>query len=102
MCDGMRRCGALREPSDAREDLISALGPDEGLRIGVMRLDELVNRGLELGDTAEGDAADLLDGEFGKPPFHEADPRAVGRREGTWKRGRLANQRRINAVLCGL
>jgi hypothetical protein len=32
----MRSRRPLREPGDAREDVIGALGPDERLRIGVM------------------------------------------------------------------
>ena len=37
-----REC-ALSEPSDARQDLVGGLGPDEGLGVGVVRGDELAN-----------------------------------------------------------
>lgn len=46
-----------------------------------MCVDEFLNRGLELRHAAEGAPTDLLHREFGKPPFHEAEPRSIGRRD---------------------
>ena len=37
----------LREPSDARQDLVGGLRPDEGSALGVVLCDELVNGRLE-------------------------------------------------------
>ncbi len=46
-----------------------------------MRIDETLNRRLELGDAAKGTAPNLFHREFGKPAFDEADPRALSRGE---------------------
>ena len=48
-----RLCEVERAPSeasDARQDLVGGLGPDEGGAAGVVRGDELVNGGLEGAD----------------------------------------------------
>src|SRR5215210_43591 len=73
--------GPLGESSDAGQDLIGTLGPDERLRIGLVGVDELLDGRFELGDTAERAATDLLHGELGEPAFDEAEPRAIGRGE---------------------
>jgi hypothetical protein len=52
--------GAPGESSNAGQDLIRALRPHEGLRIGVVGVDEGPNGRLELGDTAVHAAANVL------------------------------------------
>jgi hypothetical protein len=42
----------LGKASDPLENLIGGLGPDERLRIRMMRINALANGGLQLGDTA--------------------------------------------------
>jgi hypothetical protein len=46
---GPRVGGPLGKASDARQDLIGALGPDKRLRVGLMRIDEALNRALSWG-----------------------------------------------------
>jgi len=43
---------ALSEARNACEDLIGGFGPDERFGIGVMRVDEFLNRRFQLGHTA--------------------------------------------------
>src|SRR5438105_9390148 len=68
----------LSESSDARQNLVSTLGPDEWLGVSVMRIDEFLNRRLELGHAPERPAAKLLVGQLGKPALDQAQPRRVG------------------------
>jgi len=46
-----------------------------------MRGDKVADGRFQLGDTPVDAAAELLVGEFGKPPLHEIEPRPVGRGE---------------------
>ena len=46
-----------------------------------MRVDKFLDAGFQLCDAAIGAATDLFHGQLGEPPFDEAQPRAVGRRE---------------------
>src|SRR5215210_3035137 len=73
--------GPLGESSDAGQDLIGTLGPDERLRIGLVGVDELLNGRFELRNTAERASTDLLHRELGKPALDEAEPRPIGRGE---------------------
>ena len=66
----------------------------------MMRGDELANRRLQLRDAAVDAAPQLFVREFGEPALHEVQPRPVGRREVDVKTRGLANQFRINGVLC--
>jgi len=43
---GPRIDGALSESGDARQDLVGTFGPDEGLGIGLMGVDELIRFGF--------------------------------------------------------
>ena len=81
MLSSVRVRGPLSESRNAREDRVRALRPDEGLRVGLMGLDKLENRGLELRHAAERAAAELFVRELGKPALHEAQPGAVRRGE---------------------
>src|SRR5574340_127365 len=90
---------ALCEAGDTRQDFVRGLGPDEGLGFGVVGIDELSDRLLEFGDAAVTATTNLLLGQLTKPALNEIEPRAVGRGKWTWKRGRLANQLRMIAVL---
>ena len=60
---------ALRVASDAGEDLVGGFGPNERLGGFVVGGDEFADGGLQFADTAVNPAADLLVGEFGKPPL---------------------------------
>ena len=51
---------ALSEASDARQDLIGGLGPDEGGTPGVVRFDELVNGRFQGVDASMHAASQLL------------------------------------------
>src|SRR2546425_4272946 len=71
---------ALRVASDAGEDLVGGFGPKERLGGFVVGGDEFADGGLQFADTAVNPAADLLVGEFGKPPLDQVDPGPVGGR----------------------
>ena len=71
----------MGEPRDAVENLISGFGPNEGLRIGVMRIDKFANRRLQLGHAAVDAAPQLFVGERSEPALDQVQPRAVRRRE---------------------
>ena len=88
-------CGA----GDAGEDLVCGLGPDEGPGFRVVDVDEFSDRFLELKDATVAAATDLFLRQLGEPALDEIEPGAVGRVKWTWKRGRLANQLRMTAVL---
>jgi hypothetical protein len=64
---------ALGEAGDAGEDLVGGLGPDEGLGLGVVDVDDFADRLLEPGDAAVRAAADLLLRELGEPALDAAD-----------------------------
>src|SRR5437870_13113182 len=54
--------GPLSKPGDARQDLVGGLGPDERLRISIMRVDERADGGLQFRHAAMHSAPDLLVG----------------------------------------
>src|SRR5437667_3439924 len=72
--------GALGESRDAGQNLVGSRGPDERLRILLMRIDEGLNRRFELRHTAK-DAAAKLCGQQSEPAFDETQPRGVRRGE---------------------
>ena len=66
---------------DCLEDGIGCLGPDEGLGLVIVGLDEGGDIGLELIDAAMDAALDLLIGEQREPAFDLVEPGGAGRRE---------------------
>ena len=66
---------------DGLEDGIGGLGPDEGLGVVVVGLDEGGNVGLEFVDAAMDAALDLLVGEQREPALDLVEPGGAGRRE---------------------
>src|SRR5438128_12642720 len=58
--------------------VLRGLGPDEGLGAVVVVLDEVVDRGDELGDVVVDAAADLLVGEDREPDLDHVHPRCAG------------------------
>ncbi len=71
----------LGKAGDAREDLVGGLGPDEGGRGGVVRVDEGADRRLQLREAAMHAAANLLVRQLREPALHEVQPGPVRRRE---------------------
>ena len=63
------------------EDRFSSLGPDERLGVGVMGFDEHLDGRCKLGDAAKRAATDVLHRRLGEAAFHDAQPRAMRRRE---------------------
>src|SRR6266571_6859391 len=78
---GMGVEGALREASDAGEDLVRGLGPDERLGFGVVDVDEFSDRLLQLRNATVTATTDLLSRQLGEPALNEIEPGAVGRGE---------------------
>ena len=72
---------ALAEAPYAVEDLVRALGPDEGARVGVGGLDVAADRRLQGLDGGERPAPDLAQGEQGEPALDQVEPGGRGRRE---------------------
>src|SRR6516164_8278116 len=66
---------------DCLEDGIGCLGPDEGLGLVIVGLDEGGDIGPELIDAAMDAALDLLIGEQREPAFDLVEPGGAGRRE---------------------
>ena len=66
--------GAVGEASDAGEDVIRRLGPDEGFRFFVGSLDKLPNGTFELDGAGVGAALDGALGEQCKPAFNLVEP----------------------------
>src|SRR5215469_10086092 len=73
--------GVGAKSRDGLEDGISALGPDERLGIGVVRVNESGDVSFELLDTAMDAALDLLVGEQREPAFDLIKPGGAGRCE---------------------
>jgi hypothetical protein len=67
--------------SDAFEDAVGVGGPDERLGVMVVRLDEAVDRSLQVDDRAEHPAPESPPGEIGEEGLDGVEPRARGRRE---------------------
>ena len=77
MCLG----GALAEASDAGEDVVCGLGPQEWLGLEVSDLDEPADVFFELSRAEVRSALDHLLGEVSEPALDLVEPRAIGRRE---------------------
>ena len=73
--------GALAEASEAVEDVIGALGPDEGARGGVGCLDVAADRCFQGVDCREDAAPDLAQGAQGEPALDQVEPGRRGGRE---------------------
>ena len=71
----------MRKSGNARQDLVGAFGPHEGLGLLVADVDELPDGALELAHTAVRAAPNLFGRQFPEPPLDEVQPRAVRRRE---------------------
>ena len=63
------------------EDGISGLGPDEGLGIGVVAVEIVVDRLLELGNAPEDAAPDAFGRDLGEEALDEIEPGRARRRE---------------------
>ncbi len=63
------------------EDGISGLGPDERFGIGVVAVEVVVDRVLEVGNAPEDAAAETLAGDLGEEALDEVEPGSAGRRE---------------------
>ena len=64
----------MAEAFDGSQNLVCGLGPFEGLRVSVVRVDEGTDVGLELPDGGVDTSLDLLSGEFSKPALDLIDP----------------------------
>jgi len=71
----------VAEAFDGSQNLVSRLGPFEGLRIFVVQVDEGADVGLELLDGGVNTSLDLLSGEFSEPALDLIDPGRRSRRE---------------------
>lgn len=71
----------IKRTAFAGDDVIGALGPDEGLRLGVVLQQVIVDRLFEVIDAAIAPAADPLCGDLRKEAFHEVHPGRAGGRE---------------------
>src|SRR5260370_24227012 len=77
---GLYLDSALREPRNARQNLIGGLSPRERLLIRLMRIDEGLNGGLQLGHTVMRPATQLFVGQFREPTLPQTQPQPLGGR----------------------
>src|SRR5438093_10358163 len=77
MLRGLEVERALRESRDARQNLVGGLRPPERLGILLMRVNELLDGGLEPRHTLVRAAAQLFVRQLGEPPLHETQPRPI-------------------------
>src|ERR1700687_205123 len=77
----MRGEGALGVASNAGQNLVGGLGPNEGCGIFVVDLDKLADRRFQILHAAKHTTSNPFVGEFGEPALNQVDPRTVGRRE---------------------
>ena len=56
------------------EDDVGGLGPDEGLGIGIVAVEIIVDRLLELGDAPEDATPDALGRDLGEEALNEVEP----------------------------
>src|SRR5881296_2398749 len=77
MLRGLEVERALRESRDARQNLVGGLRPHERLGILLMRVDKLLDGGLELRHTLVGAASQLFVRQLSEPPLHETQPRPI-------------------------
>jgi hypothetical protein len=71
----------MGETSDACENLVGSLCPDERTRARVVGVEKLADRAFELTYAAVRSTANPLIGEFREPALDQVEPRAVGRGE---------------------
>ena len=64
----------MAEAFDGSQNLVSRLGPFEGLRVSVVQVDEGTDVGLELPNGGVNTSLDLLSGELSEPAFDLIDP----------------------------
>src|SRR5260370_2652070 len=78
---GLYLDSALREPRNARQNLIGGLSSRETLLIRLMRLVERLNCGLPLGHTVVRPATQVVGRQFPETTLHLTLPRPIGGRE---------------------
>jgi len=78
---GMDRLGVGAIACDRLEDGVSSLGPDEGLWVGIVDLNECGDVGFEIMDAAMHAALDLLVGEESESAFDLVQPGDAARCE---------------------
>ena len=64
----------MTEAFDGSQNLVSGLGPFEGLWVFVVQVDERTDVGLEPPDGGVNASLDLLSGELSEPAFDLIDP----------------------------
>ena len=73
----------------AGEDVLGGFAPDEGLRLGVVLPQVVVDHGLELIDAGVAASADALCGDLGEEAFDQVHPGRAGSREMQLEAGML-------------
>src|SRR5579864_3838190 len=68
---------SLGKTGDAVKDLVRGSGPNEGPGILVVHVNVLADGRFQFFHTPEYTPSDALVGDFGKPAFHQVDPRSV-------------------------
>ena len=63
------------------EDGIGGLGPHEGFGLGIVLIEVVMDRVLEVGHAGEGAAPDAPGGDLGEDALDEVEPGCTGRRE---------------------
>ena len=74
----VRRESPLRESCDARQDLVGRFRPDERAGGGVVLVEKLPNRPLEVRNVAMHAATQLPGRQLREPSLHQIQPGAVG------------------------
>ena len=92
--------------SNAGQDLVGGLDPNEGSGIFVVDFDKFADRGFQILHAAKHATSNWFVGQFRKPAFDQVDPGTVGGREvnvEAWALGKpLANHRRfVSGVVIG-
>jgi hypothetical protein len=99
-CHKLEAVVRLRVASDAGQDLVRGFGPNEGLGIFIVYVDEFADGRFQVFDTTEHASSNSLVREFGESSLHQVDPGSVGGSEVDRKPGRLANHFRM-VQFCG-
>jgi hypothetical protein len=81
---------ALSIASNACQDLVRRLGPNERCGIFIVDVDVFTNGGFQFLHTAKHTAANPFVGKFSEPSLHQVQPRAIGGREVNVKSGALS------------
>ena len=71
----------IKRAAFAGDDVVGSFAPDEGLRLGVVLQQVIVDRFFEVIDAAIAPAADALCGDLGEEAFDEVHPGRACRRE---------------------